>query len=398
MRIRQDPPAHLTYCLNVHPGESWEENLQAIRDHALRVRDRVGAGKPFGLGLRLGDQASRTLAEPEALEAFRGFLASETLSAFTITGFPFGPFHGQSVKENVYAPDWRSPERRDYTLRLADILARLLPAGVGGSISTVPGSYAAWIDTTDDVRDMVRLLAETAVHLAGVAEGTGGDICLALEPEPDCFLQSTADCLSFFDEWTDCAAEMIAEIAGVAVDRGRQIWRRHVGVCFDTAHAAVGFEDLPASLDLLAGAGIRIAKVQLSAALQLRPTADTLARLAEFADPVYLHQVKARRRDGRIDSFPDLPAALAAGEKGAEAWDQWRVHFHVPLFFTADAGLESTSALLPGAFLDEAPLFCPHLEIETYTFTVLPPFLAIADPADGIAREYEWLMGHLRDV
>ena len=394
MRIQTDPQAHLTYCLNVHPGESWDENLQAIRQHALRVRDRVGSGKPFGLGLRLSDTASRTLAEPGQLATFRGFLADESLYAFTVNGFPFDTFHGQSVKENVYAPDWRTAQRRDYTIRLADILADLLGEGVAGSISTVPCSYAAWIRTDDDVRQMVRMLAETACHLHALAERTGRDICVALEPEPDCFIENTAGCLRFFAKWSDSAAALVAETAGVSIDCGREIWRRHIGVCFDTAHAAVQFEDMVESLDLLTRAGIRIGKVQLSAALQLRPTPETLARLSEFADPVYLHQVKARRPDGRIDAFADLPAALAA--PSPQDWDEWRVHFHVPLFFTAHEGLASTSALLPGAFLAKALSVCDHLEIETYTFTVLPAFLAIDDPADGIAREYEWLLPHLR--
>ncbi|MHC4718440.1 MAG: metabolite traffic protein EboE [Planctomycetota bacterium] len=383
MRIQDDPPAHLTYCLNVHPGETWDENLQAIRQHALRVRDRVAAGRPFGLGLRLSDAASRTLAEPDRLAAFRDFLEAEGLYAFTVNGFPFGTFHDESVKDNVYAPDWRAGPRRDYTIRLAEILAALLPDGVPGSISTVPGSYAAWIDTTEDVREIVGMLSETAVHLARIADRTGADICIGLEPEPDCFIENTPGCLRFFEEWSDYGADLAAEAVGVSVQRGREIWRRHVGVCLDTAHAAVQFEDPAESVDRLTSAGIRVCKA--------------LGRLGEFADPVYLHQVKARRPDGRIDSFADLPAALSAGAEaaGTWTWDQWRVHFHVPLFFTAHEGLESTSALLAGTFLDKARRLCPNLEIETYTFSVLPAFLAIDDPADGIAREYEWVLGHL---
>ena len=53
--------------------------------------------------------------------------AEQNLYVFTINGFPYGCFHGARVKENVYVPDWRTPERRDYTNLLADILADLLP-------------------------------------------------------------------------------------------------------------------------------------------------------------------------------------------------------------------------------------------------------------------------------
>jgi hypothetical protein len=141
MKLRDNPPLHLTYCLNIHPGETWEANFAAIRQNATKVRDAVaGRGEPFGLGLRLGNVAARSLMEKTALESFRGFLAEQNMYVFTINGFPYGAFHGKPVKEAVYRPDWRTRERRDYTIVLADILAALLPEGVPGSISTVPCS------------------------------------------------------------------------------------------------------------------------------------------------------------------------------------------------------------------------------------------------------------------
>ena len=152
MRIRRDPPLHLTYCLNVHPGETWAENFAAVREKALRVKALVGRPGPFGLGLRLGGIAARTLSAPAAIAEFRAFCDASELYVFTVNGFPYGRFHGTSVKENVYRPDWRQPERLAYTNQLTDILAALLPEGVRGSISTLPGSYKAWIKTRADVR------------------------------------------------------------------------------------------------------------------------------------------------------------------------------------------------------------------------------------------------------
>ena len=176
---------HLTYCLNIHAGETWAEHLQAIRGPACQVRDRLGCREPFGLGLRLGARAAAELDHPETLREAAQCLAAERLYAFTINGFPYGTFHGTRIKENVYAPDWTKPERVAYTLRLARILAALLPEGVPGSISTVPGTYRAWLQPGDEGRIVANLMTVVAA-LARLEKQTGRHLCLALEPEPDC--------------------------------------------------------------------------------------------------------------------------------------------------------------------------------------------------------------------
>ena len=383
MRLRNDPPLHLTYCLNVHPGETWADNLSAIRTHALKVRDRVcPAGEAFGLGMRLSAAGAEELARPAALADFRDFLARENLYVFTINGFPYGTFHGSAVKEKVYQPDWRSPQRRDYTIRLADILAELLPEGVAGSISTVPGSYRKWITSDDDVRQMTTMLTVAAGRLSEIYGETGREIVLAIEPEPDCYIETTDETIDFF--------------AGpLAVAADEDVIRRHVGVCFDTAHLAVQFEDFADSAARLSAADIRIAKVQLSSALRLTASADSLARVEQFCEPVYLHQVRVQLADGEILRYPDLPDALAdpaARADGAE----WRVHFHTPLFFAGDAEFGSTSSLLTGDFRAAlAGGLTSQLEIETYTWGVLPPDLQPADIADAIAAEYEWALANV---
>jgi len=385
MKLSSRPPLHLTYCLNIHPGETWAENAAAVRDHALRVRRTVAPDRAFGLGLRLSRRAAQELGDPAALAAFRDFLAANDLYVFTINGFPYGPFHGTAVKQDVYRPDWRSAARRDYTIGLIDILAALLPEGVPGSISTVPVAYRPWIRGTRDLRQAARMLGQTAAHAAKVRRDTGADICVALEPEPDCYVERTGEAIDFLAR----ALPDGAEVAGETL-------RRHVGVCLDTAHAAVAFEDLGASLEALASAQVRVGKIQLSAALRLRPTAAALRRLGDFADAVYLHQVKLRRADGQIESFPDLPEAIAAGRHADAARAELRVHFHVPLFFTEAGGLGSTAAMLDEGFWRRiaSPSSAPteHLEIETYTFDVLPDALRAADVAESIRREYEWVL------
>jgi len=394
MKVQHDPPIHLTYCLNVHPGETWEENFAAIREKALAVRaglDREGA---FGLGMRLSAEAAETLAQPAALEEFRTFLGRENLYVFTINGFPWGQFHGTAVKEDVYRPDWRTPERRDYTIRLADILAELLPEGVTGSISTVPGSYKPWIQTDADVVAMVDMLADTAAHLAELHDRTGVEITLALEPEPDCYIETTDETLAFFHgPLRDVGVAYLSRKHGLAADRAEEVLARYLSVCFDAAHLAVEFEDLGETLTRLQDGSVRVGKIHLSAALRAEPTPEAIERLGEFCDPVYLHQVKARGADGAIRSFPDLPAALAAG--GA-ANEEWRIHFHVPLFFGQFGALQSTSSLFTDDFVAAVTGGATeHLEIETYTFDVLPADLRAADVTDSIAREYEWVLDRM---
>ena len=352
MLIQKSPPLHLTYCLNIHPGETWSENRAAICDKAMKVRDKVARGGGFGLGLRLGRQAADQLNAPGALDDLRDLLGREALYVFTINGFPYGPFHGQPVKESVYSPDWRTPERRDYTLMLAEHLAALLPRGVGGSISTVGGSYKAWISDEADADAMATMLADVAFGLYGLHERTGREVSVCLEPEPDCYIENTDEAIAFFrGPLAGAGAKHLRDHHGLGAAAAEQAITRHLGVCFDTAHAAVQFEDLPGSLARLRAAGVRIGKVQLSSALSVRPTPAARDRLREFCDAVYLHQVKARTADGRVISYPDLPAALDAAE--AEAGnEQWRVHFHVPLFFREFGGLESTSSLLTGRFAE----------------------------------------------
>ncbi len=386
---------HLVYCLNVHRGETWAENLGAIRDKALAVRRAVAPEQPFGLGLRLSNRAALDLASPESRREAAAFMAAENLYAFTINGFPYGQFHATRVKEGVYQPDWRTEERLDYTNLLADILADFLPGGMAGSISTVPCSFKGWISDAD-AAIMARRLAECAAHLAGIREKTGKEIQLGLEPEPECYLETTAETVAFFNDvlLRDGAHHLVAR-HGWSREAAEGAIRRHVGVCVDTCHTAIQFEDIPQALRRYEGEGIHVSKLQLSAALRVLPGAESLSALGPFCEPVYLHQVKARRRAGGILSWPDLPEALREAPRHEDI-EEMRVHFHVPLFFERDGVLQSTAPLLNEAFFQEVRRGrTAHLEIETYTFDVLPPELRGGDIVQSIAREYEWVLSRL---
>ena len=383
MVVGEDARKHLTYCLNVHPGEDWDANLQAIRKYALEVRSQVAPGQPFGLGLRLSAAAAVTLSNPARLAELQQVLKEHDLYVFTINGFPYGAFHDTVVKQNVYAPDWRTAERLTYTTMLADILASLLPEGVSGSISTVPGSYRDWIQDASDRDAIATNLARCAEHLASVEQRTGRHIALALEPEPDCLFDTTEQTLEFFNRNLSEHPAMRT----LAFD-----WRVYIGVCFDTCHLSVVFDDPAESLGALLSGGITVPKVQISAALRAPTGAATAARLADFADGTYLHQMRTRRADGKLSRYADLtPEAMRA--VATEDSGEVRVHVHVPLYFEASGPLRSTASDLSDAFfaiLAESSI--PHLEIETYTFNVLPPELASMPIQESIAREYAWVL------
>lgn len=395
MRIQEQPPLHLTYCLNIHRGETWAENFAAIRDLTTKVRNAVAPDLAFGLGMRLGAVAARELSDPHKLGDFKAFLGEMGLYVFTMNGFPFGPFHGEAVKEKVYQPDWRTTERRDYTIRLADIMMELAPSSVGASISTVPVAFKGWVESEADRELVVLRLVEVVTFLERIHQRKRRDIHLGLEPEPACHLETTAETIEFFKQVWLTGSPALAARLGVPRAQAEEILRRRLGVCFDTCHVALQFEDLAVAWDAYQAAGIRISKVQISAALACDAGAEGLAALRPFAEGTYLHQTIAQRRDLSLRRWTDLPQALAElpGEAGvAEA----RCHFHVPLFWDGGDVLRSTRDQISNDFVKRLRGGgCEHLEIETYTFDVLPPLLRGHGVVESVAREYAWTVDRL---
>ncbi len=356
----------------------------------------------MGVGLRLSAIAAEALDAPAELEALRRFLADEQLYVFTINGFPYGPFHGERVKEQVYAPDWRAPERLAYTDRLASLLASLLPGdqpGLTGSVSTVPGAFleaASCLGARETIADA---LLRHVAHLAELERRTGRRITLALEPEPMCLMETTAEAVGFFEDhlFTAPAAARFATLSGCAASQAETLLRRHLGLCLDVCHAAVEFETPADSLDLLRGAGVAVMKLQLSSALVVpRMDAAAAAMLRRFDDGVYLHQVVERGPDG-LARFLDLPNALAAWHVGARHGQEWRIHCHVPVFHDAPLGCFATTqpTLLDMLARQRDEGISPHLEIETYTWDVLPPELQVGGLDAAIAREITWVRDRL---
>lgn len=376
-----------SYCTNIHPAESWDETFLSLRMRvpAVRARLRRSPTDPFPLGLRLSARAALELTGDRArLRAFRRWMEDENILPYTINGFPYGRFHGTRVKENVFLPDWSTPERADYTLRLFHLLGDLLPEGDEGSVSTSPvttGKLAR--EEPGRVTAGIAALRALAVGLDKLSEQNHLDLHLGLEPEPSAFLKDTPSTLSFFDRLLD----------GLTSEERARVLRR-VGVCYDACHFAIAYEDPGQALDALAAAGLRLSKIHLSNALALDPRQPAALRaLGAFDEPVYLHQVVARHPDGHKESYPDLPDALAAaGASPAMAAEEWRVHFHIPVYARPEAPLRSTVAHLDGLarWLQAHPGSCRHFEVETYTFDALPAALHRPTVEDMLAAEIRW--------
>ena len=387
---------HLTYCTNIHQGETWPEIFAKLTEYLPEVKSRVSPDAPMGVGLRLSGVAADALAEAGELAKLKQFLSESDLYVFTINAFPYGPFHGVPVKEQVYEPDWRSEERLRFTNACTDILAALLPDGLEGSISTVPGAFKAKVRSDADVALIAETMIRHAAHLHTLEARTGKTIALAIEPEPCCLLETSDEAIAFFEGhlFSVRGLGLMQSLTGLPQDAAEAALRRHLGLCFDVCHAAVEFEDARASLARVAEAGIKIAKMQLSAAIRVaHADAGTEALLRPFDDGVYLHQTVAR--NGALMRHADLPDAFLALRRG-EARGEWRVHCHVPVFLDAFGGLGSTQDVLKDVLaLCRERAVSPHLEVETYTWSVLPETLRDGDLGQAIAREVQWVRSQL---
>jgi hypothetical protein len=387
--------AHLTYCTNIHRGETWPDTFVALKRHLPEVKRLFVPNETMGVGLRLSAIASETLANASEFEAFKDFLARERLYVFTINGFPYGPFHGTRVKEDVYQPDWRFAERLAYSNRLADLLAELLPpdTGITGSVSTVPATFRPIGGGPGAIERIAENLLQHAAHLVRLAEGSGRTITLALEPEPMCYLETIEEAARFFEEriFSSAAVRRFADLTRLDLIAAERALRRHLGICYDVCHAAVEFENASESLARLSRAGIGIFKLQLSAALKVpRVDARTIEQLRRFDDGVYLHQVVERKPDGTLVRFLDLAPAFANFDQAVG--NEWRVHCHVPIFMSALPELDTTQDFLREILaLHQRTPISDHLEVETYTFDVLPEELRRVDASTAVARELGWV-------
>ncbi len=358
----------LSYCTNVHPGQSVTEVLDGIATHTAAALEQFN--RPMAAGLWLARSVVTELMQsPDALEQLGQTLWQNDLSCYTLNTFPYGDFHSERVKENVYLPDWTTPERLTYTLECAQLLAQLIPESAEGSLSTVPLGGRMNPTTDDFDTQCIQQVVSLAQTLAELHENTGRRIRLAIEPEPLCHLSSIPnDAIPWFKQLFERAAE---------TDQ-LEVVQDYIGVCLDVCHQAVEFEDLSHSIDLLEAAGIRINKLHITNAVELKDPANNTAgrqALLCYVEPRYLHQTYARFADGHVETRLDLTED-DINRSPADHFMQaaaWRVHFHVPIFAETLGPLSTTRQDLEAALRRINTLqYSPHLEVETYTWPVMP--------------------------
>jgi hypothetical protein len=175
----------------------------------------------------------------------------------------------------------------------------------------------------------------------------------------------------------------------------------HLGVNYDTCHLAVEFEEPAAALESFRQHHIRISKVHLSSALKVQPTPAVRQALAAFADDIYFHQVIERRPGGVLHRYRDLDVALEQNARlEAAPYPEWRIHFHIPLHSERNELFDNTTDHLLGLLqvLKSNPGLCSHLEMETYTWEVMPPELKKRNVVDQLVAEYDWTLARLKEV
>ena len=380
---------HLTYCTNIHAGQSWQDIRASLDEYVPAIKSTVAPSQPMGIGLRLSGEAAAVARQPEALASFRDQLSVLGAYVFTINAFPFGPFHGVRVKEDVYLPDWRDRERVAFTANSAAVLAGILPDGIEGSISTVPGAFKPNGRSSEAVAAMARNLMMAVADLVDLKRRTGKHIALALEPEPCCFLETTDESIAFFEGalLKPETLDMLGGITGVGRSEAEILLRRHLGICYDVCHGSVEYEDTVAALDRLLAAGIAIPKIQLSAAMRIPAmTKGLIDAVMRYNDGVYLHQSIVRSGDN-LSRHVDLPDAVTAFGEG-QADGEWRIHCHVPVFLADLGEISSTrSDLVATLAALRQRTRSSHLEVETYTWDVLPDNVRTGSKSADIARE-----------
>lgn len=400
MKFNASKNLHLTYCSNIHPGERWKDHFKELKTYLPELKKRCSPDSPFGVGLRLSAAAVKDLLEGENLSDFKKWLRENGLYVFTMNGFPYGSFHHQKVKDNVYKPDWSTNERLEYTLNLAGVLNELLPNDVDGGISTSPISYKYWKRNSEEEQDLIksscRHLAEVAFEMHRYLENDGNELHLDIEPEPDCLIENSEESIRFFrDHLWPKGSEYLQSEKGIPTEKGIEILKNHIRLCYDTCHFAVEYEDPESAVQKITRAGIRIGKAQISAAVKTelgnkKRRKSIQKKLQQFVESTYLHQVVERKTDGSYRQYRDLDEAL--GHIFDENAEEWRIHFHVPIFTGKMGELNSTRDHISGAFTAlQSYSDCRHYEIETYTWEVLPESLRV-NLADSIEREFDWFV------
>ncbi len=390
---------HLTYCTNIHPGENWELTRKSLEEYLPKIKAEVSEKEAFGIGLRLSDKASRELELEDNLIKFKDWLDKNQLYVFTMNGFPYGNFHDEKVKDLVHAPDWTTPERVAYTKRLFDQLAYLIPDAISGGISTSPISYKHWHKSASLTKKAFETgasnLTEIVMHLYELEKRTGTYLHLDIEPEPDGLIENSDEFIAFFRNYLiPIAGTALMDNYSMTTTEADECIYRYITMCYDICHFSLAFEEPSETFEKITSAGIKVGKIQVSAALKVvydeMKKEEIWESLASFNESTYLHQV-TEKKGNIVKTYNDLPIFIEERKDFSEV----RVHFHVPIFLEQFDTLLSTQDTIVKVleYMKENDV-TEHLEIETYTWEVLPDALK-TELSDCVVREIAWLKNRL---
>ncbi|MCK0144978.1 metabolite traffic protein EboE [Arenibacter sp. F26102] len=394
-----DNKYHVGYCSNIHPGEDWEQTFNSLKTYLPKIKKEVSPDSAFGIGLRLSNIASLGLNEDDNLKEFKDWLDQNQFYAFTMNGFPYGNFHNERVKDMVHAPDWTTSERLDYTKRLFDQLAFLIPEGISGGISTSPVSYRHWHTSSEALHKAFTIgaesMAKVVLQLADIERTTGKSLHLDIEPEPDGMMENSDEVIHFYEEYLiPIATRKLMDVQGCDQEKAKDLILKHITVCYDVCHFSLAYEEPEYTLEKFRKAGIKVGKIQVSSALKILfkdgENEEIWRSLAQFNEPTYLHQV-TEKVGGKVVTYKDLAEVLEKRPKVPEL----RSHFHVPIFLEKYDNLFSTQdQIIKVLEYLKKDQFSDQLEIETYTWDVLPKNLK-TELSNSIVRELEWLKNNI---
>jgi hypothetical protein len=389
---------HITYSTLVHPGDNWEQIWHSVNTYLPQVKARFAPSQKFGVCLRTSAPTAEALTQdPSKVADLKAFFADNDLYLYTANAFVYGVFKKQVIKEEVYEPDWRTEDRTQYTMQVANILAALAPEGIEPSIQSAPLGFKPRVTGDDVVEAYTTNVIRVVAHLVQLHKDKGKVVTLGLEPEPRCFLETTDETVNYFTKelFSGKTAQRLAKLTGLHEADAAEAMRTHTGVVFDIGHQSVGYEDIPVSLQKLVDSGIRIVKLQEAAAMHMPDvTQKTVDALQAFAKTIYLSQT-CQKKDGKTTWFLNLEDAFEDWYKNPGP-REWRTHFHVPVFLT-DLGAFGTTrfALEQALAVHKKTPLSSHLEIETYTWDVLPDHLKTGDIVEYVTRELEWVKGQV---
>jgi sugar phosphate isomerase/epimerase len=389
---------HLTYSTLVHPADDWEQIWQSLNTYVPKVKERFAGNQRFGVSLRLSAKSAQALVSSKAeRDKLRKFLDDNNMYLYTVNAFVYGHFKGELVKEQVYEPDWRSEERTRYTMNVASVVADIAPKDVLPSIQTSPLGFKPRVTGPDVVDSYTTNVLRVARHLVELEAKTGVTVTLGLEPEPYCFLETTDETVDYFTNhlYAGKSVEKFAKMSGLPIAEAMVALRRHVGIVYDICHLAVEYEDITQSLQKLVDAGVPIVKLQEAAALHIPDvTPAAVDALKRYSKTIYLTQT-IEKKDGKLTKYLNVDDAIAEWEKNPGP-REWRTHIHVPVFLDDLGKFRTTRFAIADAlkFHKQMPL-SRHLEVETYTWDMLPENLKTGDIVEYVCRELEWVRGQL---